>query len=323
MLAGILAASGCGGDDTTTAATLDADTKDGTTDAPPGNDSSMMTGDAGDSSTVEAPDANDAAMDAQADVMDGGLTLTDVTLTGLPHAVDEAYCTRLQQCCLVQPDQWNLEGTGGCVPLFDGFGSVFGFPPNYLASLDSGLVTYDRMAATTCLQELAALNCGINTASAFVKIQNDCLAAANGTVANDGGACADSLQCQSGGYCQVTGDAGACQPLQTLGQACTDTTRSEDCTSLGRVGGSLYCVVADAGTPVCTPTLGLGSGCSIGSQCQSGSCKYPSCVGSVGFSDPGAAEGTCSVWVVVDAGAGDAGEVVGAAEAGIDASDGN
>ncbi len=61
-------------------------------------------------------------------------------LTAFPHAVDEAYCRRLQQCCLVTEAQWRQEGTGGCATVLDGVGGVFGLAA-YNGTLDAGAVT--------------------------------------------------------------------------------------------------------------------------------------------------------------------------------------
>jgi hypothetical protein len=302
-LIGIEAASGCGGDDSgapTNEAGPEMDQSTGT-DAVP---DSPLTTDAGEVADAGPEGGGGGGMDAS----DGGNSLDAaelpdvVPITAFPHAVDEAYCQRLQQCCLLQPSQWNQEGSGGCVPLLDSVGGVFN-NGGFSAALDSGLVTYDRQAAAICLQELSNLACGQIAANAITKVQSDCFAPLKGTLGVDAGPCVNALECATGEFCEIGADAGTgfCKSLKTTGQACSDTVGSLDCSYRGLAPGSSYCGPSDGGS-ACLPTLPIDAGCQSGQQCQSGSCKYPTCVDSVLFSDPGVPHGECTVWTIVDAG---------------------
>jgi hypothetical protein len=339
-VAGLVGAvsSGCNSDDTVAATPeaggqdqtngADTSTFDGTqSDSPSGEDA-----DAGDAtSAVDAVESGDAAQDSEAgnsdasidapppldsgpssdgnDFADIGDVGIDVpALVDFPHTVNVAYCTRVQECCLVPSDQWNQNGPGGCVTDFDSNGGAYRIGA-YSAALDSGTITYDPSAASRCLQEWLSLNCGTISASSLIRVRNDCYAAMKGTIPNDAGPCINSLQCQVG-YCKIAADAGTgtCQALGGSGQPCSDKQQSTDCSYLGLGTPTLYCAAGDGGA-TCQSTLPSGGSCTFSAQCQSGDCKYPSCVDSVVFSDPGVPGGRCAKFTldagtVADAGGG-------------------
>lgn len=306
VMAGAAAVStsmvGCGGDDT--AVTADSGARDGTVDVAvdgPGSDDGSQTeagtdgGGGGDADSSTPSDANDASDVQQYDVP---------PLGQYPHSVDEAYCVRMGNCCLVQPSQWNLTGDGGCTPIIDEFGGFRGLA-EFNAALDSGLVTYNQAAAANCLQEISTLNCGVLTAQDIVKIQNDCFSAMQGTLGVDAGPCVNALECQSGEYCQLATDGGPgrCATLQGIGQPCNDTVHSTDCTYLGNGNPSAYCDPGDGSAPpTCASSKPLDAGCNYNPECQSGACNWPVCVDSIVFSDPGVANGVCAYFTIKDAG---------------------
>jgi hypothetical protein len=223
-----------------------------------------------------------------------------------PHAVDVAYCTRLEQCCLVPHSQWNQSGTNGCVPTLDSNGGVVGLA-GFDTALDSGLVAYDPTAAKTCLEYVNSLNCGTVPATAGELIRNLCFGALKGTLTAGAGPCVDSLECGRGLYCRVAsqGTSGTCEPLQAQGKPCQDTASSTDCTYLGNGTPALYCLdPGDGGTSTCQAALPVDAGpCSQPAACQSWTCNYPTCVDSFVFSDPGTPNGTCAAFTVLDGGA--------------------
>jgi hypothetical protein len=296
-------AAGCGGDDS--GVVHEEGGHDVTTgDAPMGD---ALMGDGGEGGPGEV-DGGDAASDAN-DFADIGDVQIDVpALTAFPHAVDEAYCTRLQQCCLVDPSQWNQDGAdGGCAPSFDQAGGVFGVAS--FGGLAGGKVAYNQAAAYNCLHDFLSINCGTVASSSLVKVQNDCFAAMVGTLDVGAGPCNSSLECKPGGYCRVVGDAstGTCAALQTQGQPCVDTTSSTDCTYLGNGNPALYCAPGvDGGPATCQPALPLNGTCTQNPQCVTDSCNGTSCVDMYVFSDPGLAMGTCAGFTLPggDAGAG-------------------
>jgi hypothetical protein len=291
-------AAGCGGDDTIV-------------NAPDGGDATAG-GDAR-ADTNPSPDApsQDAAVDTSVAVdanmfdangfVDTGAMADAPPLQGFPSAVDQAYCTRLQQCCLVPNGSWDPN----CGPELDGVGGIIGIW-DHNAALDGGHVTYDAAAAGTCLNYLLSLNCGVVPSAAVRIIRDLCFGAMQGTLGPDGG-CVDALECQAGLYCRLAADGGAgnCTALQGQGQPCTDITLSTDCTYLGNGTPALYCAPnPDGGGATCQPALPLDAGCSVAAACQSWSCNYPICDDSFVFSDPGVPNGTCASFTIVDAGGG-------------------
>jgi hypothetical protein len=287
-------AVGCGGGDT--GVTSDGGAHDGTTPSDAPADGQLE--DATDAGPVETgvSDSNDFT-----DI--GDVPINVPALSEFPHAVDEAYCTRLQQCCLVQPNQWNQDGDGGCVPLFDQGGGAFGI--GNFGGLTGGKVAYNQAAAYTCLHEFLSINCGTVASASLVRVQNDCFAAMVGTLDVDAGPCMSSLECKTGAYCRIIGDAGSgtCAALRGMNQPCVDTTSSTDCTYLGNGIPPLYCAPADGGGATCLPALPGDAGCTQPPQCQSVTCNGGTCVDNYVFSDPGNPGGTCASFTIVDAGA--------------------
>jgi hypothetical protein len=255
------------------------------------------TADATDAAAADASDANDFA-----DI--GTMQIDAPTLVDFPHAVDEAFCTRLMQCCIMSTDiaspaQWNQDGEGGCAPLFDQFGGAFGIG-KYDVALDSGLVGYDASAANSCLLDWLSFQCGTVSAAGFAQARLTCFGAMSGTLGVDAGPCVNSLECHTGEYCRL-GDAGTgtCAALSGPGQPCSDTTSSTDCDYLGLGSPPLYCAPGDAG-PTCQNTLPADAGCGQNAQCQSGVCLGPRCVDTQVFSS----SPTCRSFAIKDAGGG-------------------
>lgn len=284
---------GCSGDDTSNApgdgGNLDA-TLDGRADAPTADGPTGEAGGEGGPST----DAGDAA-DVQYDVP---------PVNGYTLAVSEAFCARLRGCCLVPAQQWNQDGDGGCVQTLEQGGGVANIS-TYNAALDGGHVVYDKAAAAKCFQEVAAINCGLISAAQQAKIVDDCYAALRGTLAIDAGPCVNSLECTSGAYCRIPGDAstGRCVAVQAVGQPCSDVLNSTDCTYLGNGTPAAYCDPGDgAAPPRCASAKPLDAGCNFSQECQSRACNSPVCVNSVVFSDPGVPNGTCAFFTIQDGG---------------------
>lgn len=284
-----------------------------------GDDSSGAAPSVVDATADTKPTAPDAMEDSHVDagtatMSDGPSGFADVgdvaiaipSLSQFPHAVDVAYCTRLQQCCMVPAADWNQTGTSGCVSTLDTMGGVLGLG-GFASALESGHVEYDASAAKNCLDHVYSFSCGAVPASAIAFTRDVCFGAMHGTLGAGAGPCVSSLECASGLYCRVVsgGGPGTCVALQGQGQACADTTASTDCTYLGNGTPALFCFdPGDGGTPTCEPALPLDAGpCNQAAACQSWACNYPTCVGTIVFSDPGAPNGTCAAFSIDDAGA--------------------
>jgi hypothetical protein len=301
-------AAGCGDDNSVTSG---EDSGSDSTAEGGGDVQATETGPDADAGTMDSADApaTEDVSDAPSGFVDVGDVAIDVPPLGqFPHAVDLAYCTRLQQCCMVPSSQWdNTNDQNGCVPTLDTYGGVVGIA-DFNSALDSGLVLYDASAAKTCLDYVYSFTCGTVPASAITFIRDQCFGAMQGTLTAGNGPCVNSLQCTSGLYCQLTADGGPgnCTALKTQGQPCVDTTLSTDCTYLGNGTPALYCFdPMDGGAPTCQPALPLdASTCTGNAACQTWTCNYPTCVDTVVFSDPGTPMGICATFTIVDAGGG-------------------
>ncbi len=303
------ATSGCGSNNSSTSP------EEGGTDA--------TTDSSGDVSIVEtsALDATDAAIgvdtgvdsaaiDANTTVTDssdfadvGDVQVTAPALGDFPHALDVAYCTRLQECCLVPPAQWNQAGATGCVTLFDSYGGAFRIG-SYSQALDSGLVTYSPASAVKCLTEMLSFNCGTLNVAGINQVSADCYAAVSGTLGVGAGPCTNSMECNAGEYCRL-GDAGTgiCVAVGSVGQPCSDTTFSTDCTYLGNGNPAQFCEPGDAGVATCQSARPEDAGCKLNQWCQSELCAInDTCTDLYAFSDPGVPNGTCALFTILDAG---------------------
>ncbi len=345
--AGGLAAvsAGCGGDDTvavsgeaggpadgTTEALTDAVAPDGTlldgmtTDGASSNDAdaaeAQADGALADSAQPDSAQSTDGAQadggpeldssDASSDASDGSVNEEEgggqdaaLTLANFPATVTSTYCARLEQCCGVTAAQWN-DGGGGCIALTSSYG-FFGVN-QYTAAFDSGAISLDPAAASTCLAELSAFNCGTTSATAFDNVRADCFAAMVGHLGGDAGHCINSLECQPGEFCPTgpIGDAGSstCVPLRSDGQPCGDTLNSTDCRFLGIGAPDEWCGAGPDGGNICQPTKPAAAACRQNPECVTGVCVYPSCVDSYIFSDPGVPGGSCATYTLTDAGDG-------------------
>ena len=305
-LSGLVA--GCGGDDTTNAAPdgSGAEGQDGTIADGANVEEQAAADSPSTSSDAGSPESGDVGTIPEGGGVDAAVeTGTTVPLTGFPHAVDEAFCQRLQQCCLVSPSAWQQEGPNGCVTALDESGGALGIA-NFNSALDSGSVAYNESAAASCLNTLSTINCGVIQSPAYNSLVSLCFSAMQGTLGIDTSGCVSSLQCKTGEVCALASDGGAgvCVLLSGQGQPCKDTTNSTDCTYLGNGTPALYCTKVDGGSTECQPSKPTNSTCNFNPECQSGLCNAPACVTSIVFSDPGTPNGICSSFIVVDAGDG-------------------
>ena len=304
-LAALVAA--CGGDNAGTDVQDAGPIKDGTV-----LDSSQEQPDAGgmDAQGADALPTTDGGPDAGESV-DGsdaspGVDVQAPNLADFAHAVDVAYCHRLNECCVIEPGQtWAQDH---CVTVFDGFGGAYG-QAAFKSELDGGSIAYDPSAATACIAGVEASNCGAISAMTFGSLIDLCFSATKGTLGLDAGACIDSLQCSPGEYCASTdGGLGTCVALRSAGQPCTDTRNSSQCSYRGSGSLVLYCGQSDAGT-TCLPTEPLTSPCKSNGQCQTRICDSTGagCINSYSFSDNGLPFGFCATFTV-DGGIADAGD---------------
>jgi hypothetical protein len=305
--------AGCGGDDTS-APPLDA-SSDGTTFDVGGDVLPVETG--GGDSTPGPEASTDAPLsDVQADVAEdspteggnpeGGCTITvpaqgDFVLTAATLA-----CQRLQQCCLVPAAKFN---TPLCISTFSD-PTIGGWQGSAYAApyLDAGRIGYDMNAACQCLQQTAALNCGLVPAGTLMALENVCVSVLPGQSAVNSG-CSASLECQYPAYCAQDAGGAACAPLVGADAGCII---QEQCSYAGLGGAgpagnpSLFC--DNPGTNKCIPRLADNSACMQNYQCAGNSCFFPAtgpstCVSAGTFSDPGVPGGNCDYFTITDAGA--------------------
>jgi len=301
---------GCGGDDTGAANAPDGSSSqnaDSTTDAPQQSETGSAdggepgdggtTGDSGSMGDGGLPgDANGDSGPVDSGHFDSGITFDASTLLNFPLQTAQAYCSRLQQCCLVSTASWNQTS---CVSAIENNGGVRGLG-NYAASLDSGNVDYNPVAAAACLNDIAAVPCGNLTSVTVLNLQSDCYGALVGTLSTNSGPCKTSLECVSGNYCSSSArDGGSCVQVQGLNGPCTRTL-DDECSYLG-TGISTFCAL-DGGVGQCQATEPIEAGCSTNAQCQSGLCGGAGCTTQEVLTDPGVPGGTCDFFTVKDGG---------------------
>jgi hypothetical protein len=212
-----------------------------------------------------------------------------------PVAIDDFYPTLTDAACSRLVTCGVLRSHDECARAFRSF------PPNPLRSVKAGVemgkVKYDGDAARRCADAIAGQSCTVS--SDLLRSPDECWAALRGTV-DDGGACALDAECLSqlcgigqcdpgsacctgsciggrapgsvalGGSCRGDGEcriglrctAGACAPLQKLGEACS---------------GSTSCAEGLTCRDVCTALPGLGELCDgecrdIDAFCSRGKC---------------------------------------------------
>jgi hypothetical protein len=276
---------GCSSDNGTTPpedAGVDATTDTGTgTDsgADTGVDTGTVDSGKGDTSVTDtgpAPDANPPADPSQ-----------------FPGQVVNALCTRFRECCGLAAGAWDQVR---CVSA-NGNGGGFKNLSNHETALqgDAGkLVTYDTVAAQTCLQDILAFTCPppAQTSAEYQKARDDCYAALKGTIALNGTGCSDDIHCAAG-RCV----SGTCSALVGDGGACTKT---DDCAYRGTSTPSLFCNNQDpAEAGACVPRGAVGDGCLQYvdydyAACTGGLCDLNSgnCAASAPYVDPG----TCTFY---------------------------
>ncbi len=136
--------------------------------------------------------------------------------------------------------------------------------PGYRALIEAGRVSYDSVAAQTCLDQVASVTC-----AEAQGIMRDCAAVFQGLVA-DGATCAADAECGPSSYCDDPfdcGNVGVCRPRAALGASCVSDSGC---------AGDAYC-----GNGVCRSYVEVGGACAsplrcrFGLECWSGTCGDP------------------------------------------------
>jgi hypothetical protein len=292
---------GCGGDDTSNQMDAQSDAvADQTVDA----SSDHIAADAVPDHTADAArdTSSENVVDAQSDLTsdagsEAATTFDAQALYGFPDAVNAAYCGRLAYCC-----------DGADASAFQFGGCVANLAPNGwlnvgLANVHSGNIEYNPTLAAQCLEDIASIPCGTDTASVFMAQILTCGQAMVGTLPIGSPGCTSAWDCEPPAYCNNfesdggLAASGTCERLVQPGSPCHDLNYSTDCSELGNGDPSNYCGPSDGGEGgVCQPELGLGSPCQQYYQCQSQICDDTEnvCLDSTVFSDPGVDGGACS-----------------------------
>jgi hypothetical protein len=290
-------AAGCGGG-SSSGPPSEAGVPDSTTDTANDVPTVDVMADTGTDTGMEVDAADSGAGDAPADVQ------YDVPeVSNFPRQVTEAFCRRLQACCMVPDTMWNQEGATGCVTSLEaqgvgGFWNLSGFN----SALGTRNIQYDQASASACLTGVTGFTCGTVQSTYVDQTVTSCYAALRG-ILEAGTPCDNSLECAPGTYCNPFNAAGTCTPLRTIGQPCADNVNSVDCSYRGTGSPTAFCFSADGGPGgVCANTLGADAGCMLDPQCQSNVCNNPSCSNVYVFSDMGTPNGICTFFVSPDGG---------------------
>jgi hypothetical protein len=244
------------------------------------------------------PDAADSGRD------DGGLDALDATdakEAGPPltvdlyqHAISEAWCDRIAECCGLDDDHFDRSK---CINSQDngaGPERVSLYLVRYKLLSDAGVpstVAFDPGQAAQCVELQRNRGCSSVDGNEKRNIYTVCITALQGSV-SQGGTCSTSLECRGGLYCSPAADggpSGTCVPLIPLDGQCTDPNANSDrCTYIGiHASTTLHCRAGEAGS-TCQAGLAIGSGCTSDRQCLSGVCSSASstCVNSQQYPSP-------------------------------------
>jgi hypothetical protein len=186
----------------------------------------------------------------------GGGDGDGIAFEALDEALADVFCTKLYACC---SDAEAMQ-----------FGMILGFTDEATCrtstqmdlaeqyaedqtNIDMGLYSYDGGAASTCLDQIANVECALFFADRGV---DACDRIFEGNTPN-GSACTDDEECQSS-YC-VIGEMGmgTCMALPGNGQQCAGTCAD----GLGCISGT------------CGPLKANGQTCEFSRECESGVCE--------------------------------------------------
>jgi hypothetical protein len=283
----LIAAPGCGGDDSGTGDASADHTSDGTTSDHTGHDSPTDA-----SADRVGSDATDGGLEGNSDSGDSGPGFDAEALYAFPGAVNAAYCQRLAFCC-DGADSGAFQ-LNACISAL----APSGWLGVSLASVHDGHLDFDSTQAGKCLSDIAAIDCMTVTSTSIEAQIASCGEAMVGKLSIGTAGCTSSWDCTPPSYCDNAGtDAGSgtCQALKTVGTKCRDLKYSTDCSELGLGHPEDYCGPSDGGD-TCQAELVNGTPCYGNFQCESQICDFATseCQPSTVFSDPGVPFGLCA-----------------------------
>jgi hypothetical protein len=180
----------------------------------------------------------------------------------------DAWCARAVRCAAF-PDGATCKASRDSVFPVDGFNSASAA----ITAVSNGTATFDSTAATSCLNVLSHLDCGVEF-WAPSSTTAPCDAAFSGSVP-DGGACIDDVECAKGSLCDTTG-----RPEPVCGGTCTPAS-DQSCRANTDCSSGEYCIAGlfssgsgfgswggcDTSTP---PGANPGDPCGTPTQCAPG-----------------------------------------------------
>ena len=266
----------------------------------PGDDKS----DAGDGSSDQTtpdvkPDVSPDVADVNVgDVNDAGdADAPDVTeVVKFQQDYAAALCKRLSTCCYGPVDASAPDAAVAACEANAMSANVGGIEfaigeLDRAATLNSGHITVNQTAATSCLAALSTLTCGQITGTEYSSMVKNCLGALSGTLNPGQGPCRGSVECNNG-YCEPP-DAGfgpdasgTCVALSAVGQPCSPVGGGNDqCMYRGWLGSQqARCDIIETddsgtcntgpGTPTykCTAKTAQGGDCTFEWECASNTC---------------------------------------------------
>jgi hypothetical protein len=298
LLTALILPAGCTGDDTTEPgnaggadATVEAAAKDATSEdgrasmggggAAGSGGSGTGTGGTGGGGTIEAG-FDGASLDATTDVSQTDASSDGpgeaeagppLTIGQYQNAVAVAWCTRISECCQLDPTHFDRErcinsnttglGPDGVLRYYQQYAGVF---PTTLA--------FDPIQAARCVELQRNRSCTDANAVERRLIYATCMSAAEGTLTQGRSGCRTSLECTGGLFCQrpADGGLGSCVPLAGANQPCNDpSANSDQCTYLGIFSaGSQHCSTFAASGGTCVDPIPTGSSttCNGNQECQ-------------------------------------------------------
>ena len=234
--------------------------------------------DAADSAdSADAHDSADAADAADsADANDASDAPLGQPVTDFINQATATLCATVDTCCT----DAGVPGTfdaGACTATYGPTSGAGGYGNINLAApaASRGLITVNAVKAQACLDDLKAYSCTQRASAWYIKVNDDCAAALQGTVA-PGGACANAFECSGNQNCAN----GTCVAVGVAGAACTSNLNIECVTHGFDSAQALWC---NKGTGVCEATRALGAACPQQITCASALCNGTSCTDQFNF----------------------------------------
>lgn len=233
-------------------------------------DTTVTSLDAGKDATVSETGTTDGSTDAGSDVFTTDAPIP--TIDSFRNQMADEICNFYAGCCSTTdagvPADAGFFSRAVCMNAFTGNGfdtSITGLPPN---PVDPAKYSFDPVKGQECLGRIQQLKCGVNSAADYKATREACFAAVAGKAAA-GAACAASIDCVAGNYCDLV--TKKCVATKAEGADCDTANANDECSYRSSGAG------CNATTKKCSALIPNGQPCyptgnGYNASCQSGLC---------------------------------------------------